>query len=132
MRNLFTFLVVSTILFSSCQGSDEVEIGNKTTMIVDPVYDAGTVVKGEVITAKIRIKNAGSYPLVIADVSPGCSCTVSEKPQDPIAPGEEITFLAHVDTDKISGSIVNKGINIVANTEPSVTTVVIRGKIKKK
>ena len=132
MRKLFTVIMISSVVLVSCGGSNDVEIGNKTTMIVDPVYDAGTVIQGEVVTAKIKIKNAGSYPLVIAEVSPGCSCTVSEKPQDPIAPGEEITFLAHVDTDKISGSIINKGINIVANTEPSVTTVVIRGKIKKK
>lgn len=131
MKKLSTLALLFFVL-AACTGSNEVEIGNKTTMIVDPVYDAGTVVKGEVVTAKIKVRNAGSYPLVIAEVSPGCSCTVSEKPQDPIAPGEETTFLAHVDTDKISGSVINKGINIVANTEPSVTTVVIRGKIKKK
>ena len=79
MRKLFTVIMISSIVLVSCGGSNEVEIGNKTTMIVDPVYDAGTVIQGEVITAKIKIKNAGSYPLVIAEVSPGCSCTVSEK-----------------------------------------------------
>lgn len=126
------FLSIGLFLgLTACTGSSEVEIGNKTTMTVDPVYDAGTVVKGEVITAKIKIKNDGSYPLVIASATGSCSCTVAEKPEDPIQPGEEKVILAHVDTDKISGSIINKSVNIVANTEPSITTVVIRGKIKK-
>ena len=54
MRKLFTVIMISSIVLVSCGGSNEVEIGNKTTMIVDPVYDAGTVIQGEVITAKIK------------------------------------------------------------------------------
>ena len=131
MKGLIIISTAFLTLLSSCVGSGEVEVGNKTVITVEPVYDAGTVMKGEVINAKIKVKNSGSYPLVIADVSGSCSCTVAEKPEDPIQPGEEAEILAHVDTDKISGSIVNKSVNIVANTEPSVTTVIIRGKIKK-
>lgn len=130
MRNLLFFFGLM-LLFQSCTGSSEVEIGNKTTIAVEPVYEAGTVVKGEVITAKIKVTNTGSYPLVIASVSPACSCTIAEKPEEPIQPGEEAIIVARVDTDKLSGSIVNKSVNIVANTEPSTTTVVIRAKMNK-
>jgi hypothetical protein len=129
MRYLFALLSFA-FLFHSCTGSSEVEIGNKTTMAVEPVYEAGKVVKGEVITAKIKITNTGSYPLVIASVSPSCSCTIAERPEEPIQPGEEQVIIARVDTDKISGKIVNKAVNIVANTEPSTTTVIIRAEIK--
>lgn len=130
MRSLYLFIGIA-LLFQSCSGSSEVEIGNKTTMAVEPVYDAGTVVQGEVITAKIKVTNTGSYPLVIASVAPSCSCTIADKPEEPVQPGEEAIIVARVDTDKLSGKIVNKAVNIVANTEPSTTTVVIRAKMNK-
>jgi hypothetical protein len=70
--------------------------------------------------------------LVIAAVQPSCSCTVAEKPEDPIAPGEEGEIVTRVDTYNLTGSNVNKQISIVANTEPSITEVFIKAKMKKK
>jgi hypothetical protein len=130
MKNLF-ILFSFAVLMQSCTGSSEIEIGNKTTMVVEPVYEAGSVVRGEVITAKIKVSNTGSYPLVIASVSPSCSCTIAERPEEPVQPGESAIIIARVDTGKISGKIVNKAVNIVANTEPSTTAVIIRAKINK-
>lgn len=125
------FLVI-TFGISACGGSNEVEIGNKTTMIVESVYDAGIVMKGEVIDAEFKLKNTGNYPLVIAEVQGSCSCTVAEKPTEPIQPGEEGIIKAKVNTDKTSGSMIAKSVRIVANTEPSVTEVIIRAKVKRK
>jgi hypothetical protein len=130
MRNLL-FLLGFGLLLQSCNGGSEVEIGNKTTIAVEPLYDAGTVVKGEVITAKIKVTNTGSYPLVIASVQPSCSCTIAEKPENPLQPGEEAIIIARVETDRLTGNYVNKSVNIVANTEPSTTTVVIKAKLNK-
>ena len=131
MKKILFFVALSFSLLS-CKGNQEVEIGNKTTMTVEPVFNAGTVIKGEVISARIKIKNSGSYPLIISDVRPSCSCTVAEKPEEPIAPGEEATILAHVDTDKTSGKMLAKSINIMANTEPFITTVIIKARVEKK
>ena len=41
------FLASSILVLVSCGGSDKVEIGNKTSMSVDLVYDAGDVMRGE-------------------------------------------------------------------------------------
>jgi hypothetical protein len=131
MKNLFLFAVLCFLLFS-CGGSSEVEIGNKTTLSVEPLYNAGKYIKGEVIKAKIKVRNTGSYPLVIADVTTSCSCTVPDKPKKPVQPGEEITIIARIDTKKTSGRLLNKSVNIVANTEPSVTTVVIKAEVEDK
>ena len=125
------FLLFFAVLVS-CGGNDAIEIGNKTTLEVEPLYDAGKVVKGEIIDAKIKVKNTGVYPLVIADVTTSCSCTVPEKPEEPIAPGEEVVIVAHVDTEKTSGRLINKSVTIVANTEPSNTTVIIRAEVLNK
>jgi len=131
MKKLLFFLVI-TFGISACGGSNEVEIGNKTTMIVESVYDAGIVMKGEVIDAEFKLKNTGNYPLVIAEVQGSCSCTVAEKPTEPIQPGGEGVIRAKVNTDKSPVSIIAKSVRIVANTEPSVTEVIIRAKVKRK
>ena len=98
-------------------------------MEVLTLFDAGEVMKGEVITAKFSIKNTGDYPLVIADVVGSCSCTVAEKPEEPIAPGESGDVLAYVNTDKLSAGPLNKSVRIVANTENSVTEVIVKANV---
>jgi hypothetical protein len=125
-------LFISSVLFlfSACSGSDKVEVGNKTTMLVNPVFDAGTVVKGELITAKFVVENTGKYPLVIAEVKGSCTCTVAEKPEDPILPGKSGIIKAVVDTDRTSTGMISKSVRIVANTEPSVTEVAIKATVK--
>jgi hypothetical protein len=125
-------LFISSVifLFSACSGSETVEIGNKTTMVVNPVYDGGTVIKGELITAKFLVENTGKYPLVIAEVKGSCTCTVAEKPEDPILPGNSGVIKAVVDTDRTSTGMISKSVRIVANTEPSVTEVAIKATVK--
>jgi hypothetical protein len=123
------FLASSILVLVSCGGSDKVEIGNKTSMSVDLVYDAGDVMRGEMIDATLKIKNTGSYPLVIKG---SCSCTVAEKPEAPIAPGDEGTIKAHITTKAASPGMLAKTVNILANTEPSRTEVVIKANILNK
>lgn len=124
------FFLAIFVLLSSCTGSNKVEIGNKTTMQVDPVYDAGEVMKGEVITAKFVVRNTGKYPLVISEVKGSCTCTVAEKPEKAINPGEEGIIKANVDTDRTSTGVISKTVTILANTEPSTTEVAIKAKVK--
>lgn len=135
----YVVLVLSLVGLFACEGSDKVAVGNKTTMLVEAVYDdrveesvvydAGTVIKGEVVTAKFKVTNTGSYPLVIASVTPGCSCTVADYPEEPLSPGESGYIMAHVNSDRIGTKIINKGMDITANTTPHITQLVIRGNI---
>jgi hypothetical protein len=129
MKKMMFFLPL-LMLISACGGNDSVEVGNKTTMMVDPVFDGGEVVKGEVITATFVVKNTGKFPLYISEVKGSCSCTVADKPEDPILPGDEGIIKAEVKTDNISAGIISKSVRIVANTEPSVTEVAIKAKVK--
>jgi hypothetical protein len=130
-------LFTGIMLLSSCgddsasaEGGENVEVGNKTTIVVNPIYDAGDVVKGEIITAVFTVKNTGKYPLVVSEVKGSCTCTVAEKPEKPIAPGSEAVIKAEVDTEETSSGDISKSVRIVANTEPSVTEVVIKAKVK--
>ena len=105
----------------SCTTETDVSPGNRTTMEVDAEFDAGEVVKGEFITAKFKVTNTGDYPLIISDVSAGCTCTVAKKPEEPVAPGESAEIVAQVDTDKTGVGSVVKSLRIVSNADPSVT-----------
>lgn len=131
MKNVFVFLSIALAL-SSCGGTEEVEIGNKTTMEVEPVFEAGKVLKGETIEAVFNIKNTGDYPLVVADIKGSCTCTVVEKPDEPIAPGDSFKIIAEVDTDRTSTGQISKGVTIVANTTPSITSVAIKATVLEK
>ncbi len=120
------------LLLSSCRGSDKVEVGQKTMMEVPKVYEAGKVIMGEKVDAEFVVKNTGDYPLVISDVKGGCTCTVVEKPSEPILPGEEFTIRAYVNTENVSIGTMNKPVTITANTEPSTTNVMIKALVMEK
>tara|TARA_B100001287_G_scaffold9565_1_gene7431 strand:+ start:5130 stop:5525 length:396 start_codon:yes stop_codon:yes gene_type:complete len=122
------FLLFSLI---SCSGENKLEIGQKTSMKIDKLFDAGTRVKGEVIEAKFNIENTGDYPLVFGEIKGSCSCTVAEKPDAPILPGEKGVILAKVDTESFRiNSEVSKYVTLVANTEPNRVTLRITAQIK--
>ena len=112
MKKIVFFLPVFLFL-SACEGSDSVEVGNKTTMQVDPIFDAGVVVKGEKVKAEFIVRNTGKYPLVIAEVKPSCSCTVGSKPEDPIKPGEEGIIKAEIDTDRTASGVISKRLELL-------------------
>lgn len=115
----------------SCTTETDLSPGNRTTMEVDAEFDAGEKVKGEFITAKFNVTNTGDYPLIISDVSAGCTCTVAKKPEEPVAPGESAEIVAQVDTDKTGVGSVVKSLRIVSNADPSVTVVKIKALVLK-
>lgn len=123
---LFALLTFGLI---SCSSKSEAEIGEYTTIEYEETFDAGTVAKGEIVEAKIEIKNTGEYPLIIASVRAACSCTVSEYSEEPVAPGEIAYIYAEVDTDKTGKGVISKPITISANTRPSSSKVTILAKV---
>ena len=128
MKKYLSLFILGIILIA-CSEQNEATIGQYTTIEVDSVFDAGTVAKGEIIKANIKVKNTGDYPLVIANVKGACSCTVTEYEEDPIPPGESIFIKAEVDTDKTGKGLINKSVSIMANTRPSLTKVIIKSKV---
>ena len=82
----YTLLNLSLVFFGCSE--NKLEVGQKTTMEIDSVFNAGTVVKVEIIHATFKVRNTGDYPLVFCEVRASCGCTVPSKPQKPIQPGE--------------------------------------------
>ncbi|WP_132054367.1 DUF1573 domain-containing protein [Pseudocnuella soli] len=84
---------------------------------IDSTYqDLGKVKKGQVVEISWRFKNAGDKPLVIQSVRPGCGCTVAEKPEAPLAPGEEGVIKGKFDSNSQSEGEHRKAISVDANT----------------
>lgn len=131
MKKMISFSLL-VMLLASCGGGTDYAIGEKTTMEINEIFDAGDVVKGEMITAEFTVKNTGDYPLVIAEAKGSCSCTVAEYPENPLAPGESGIISAHVDTDKVEAGLLNKSVRIVANTDPSIKQVLVRANVMRK
>lgn len=90
------------------------------TWLDSTFMDMGKVKEGQVVEVSFRFKNTGTKPLVIADVTASCGCTVPEKPEQPFAPGEEGVIKAKFDSKGRPGEN-RKHITVDANTNPSRT-----------
>ena len=119
--------------FLTACGSDSPSelVGYKTTMKVNSVFNAGKVARGEVIHANFVVENTGDYPLVLSDVTPSCSCTISDWSKDPIPPGEKGFVKADVKTESFSEGPVTRSVMILSNTTPPNTKVVVEATIIK-
>jgi hypothetical protein len=87
--------------FSKKNAEDALKDSANYTSIqwIDPVVqDLGKAKEGQVLEIDWKFKNTGNKPLVIADVHPGCGCTLADKPEEPIAPGKEGQIKAKFDT----------------------------------
>ncbi len=89
---------------------------------VEVKKDLGTINEGQQMEIIYRFKNTGKKPLTIAAAQPSCGCTVPQKPDKPIMPGDEGEIKAVFDSQGRAGTN-HKTITVTANTEPSTTHV---------
>ena len=108
------------VLLPNVQGSAAAakagEVKNLTTISwIDSVKHMGSVKSGEKVEIAFRFKNTGDQQLIVSDVIVSCGCTVAEKPQRPIAPGEEGVIKAEFNSTGRIGSN-HKTISVHTNT----------------
>jgi hypothetical protein len=78
---------------------------NCTTITwIDSVYtELDAVAKGQPVDVSWRFKNTGTKPMIIANVTTSCDCTVVERPKKAIAPGGSGIIKAEFDTKGLQG-----------------------------
>ena len=112
---LCSFLFAATALPLHAQPKLHVEGGTK--------LDFGTILRGDVVDRKVRVKNNGTDTLVLNRVVPSCGCTGAVASGDHIPPGKsgmvEITF----NSANFTGQ-VHKTVTIETNVPDSPRTVV--------
>jgi hypothetical protein len=94
----------------------------------DTLVDIGTLNEGEVIQYDARLRNVGSEPLVIKDISTSCGCTSVEYEKQPIASGEESGFSFRFDSRGMYG-VQMKLIEIETNASTRPYKIVVQAEV---
>lgn len=102
-----------------------------TMMVIDKLkHDFGDVESGSENTTRFKVTNTGKRPLIIEDVAASCGCTLPEKPDQPIAPGESDDIVVTFKPKPGQKNEIKKTVTITANTDPAVSQVEIRAFVK--
>ena len=78
--------------------------------------ELGKIKEGQTPELTWRFKNIGDKPLIVLNAQGTCGCTVAEKPEQPIAPGEEGVIKAKFSSEGRVGPN-NKQVIVQANTK---------------
>ena len=137
---IFLSILISSVVLISCDfrkknnskglSATELQMLNKptTVQVIDSMYDFGKVNEGELVQYNFRFRNTGKNPLVISNVSASCGCTVPEKPEKPIQPGE-IGFIKVTFNSERRPGEVNKSITISSNADPEFYELYLKGTV---
>jgi hypothetical protein len=140
MNRVFLIIVLPAILLSCdirhAKYKEDVDFGqtsssfkdSTTVQIIDSAYNFGKVTDGEKVEYNFKFRNSGKNPLIIASATSSCGCTVPEKPEAPIAPGE-IGYLKVVFDSKNRVGEVHKDITVVSNAYPSFPQLQLLGEV---
>jgi hypothetical protein len=93
-------------------------------------WNFGTAWQGQPLKHEFTVKNAGTAPLEISEVSSSCGCTVPTKPKSPLAPGESSTMTISYDSAKRTGE-AQQTVTLITN-DPARHSVPIKllGEVK--
>ncbi|HMK03139.1 MAG TPA: DUF1573 domain-containing protein [Ferruginibacter sp.] len=140
MKKYLLFLLVTAGLLScdvrrkdkiadDASKQNELALKETTTVeIIDSVYNFGKVSDGEKVEYNFRFKNSGKKPLVIINATASCGCTVPQKPEKPIMPGE-MGFIKAIFDSKGRVGEVHKTINVSSNANPGFPELVLLGEV---
>lgn len=113
------------------QARDEAMKNTTTVQLIDSAFDFGTIAQGEKVEYNYRFKNTGTNPLIIFKAEATCGCTIPEKPEKPLMPGEtgviKVVFNSAGKKDHQS-----KDITVTANTTPEFPVLKLTGTVKEK
>lgn len=141
----YVFILSLVAMLCACQTEiTEADLGAKTEFSIYPIYkdgkevkdpfvfDAGEVVKGEIIYVEFKMTNEGEIPLIINKIRPGCGCTnTTDAPRNPIAPGDSYVLKAEVNTATLSNKgKIKKNLRLDANVTPYPLELFITADLK--
>ena len=113
------------------EGPDEPKaIVKSTNVSVEyPVLELSGLRKDQVTEGEFLLKNSGSEPLIINNITTSCGCTVPEWDKSPIASGE-ITKVKVMIKPEETGYF-HKTVDVFCNTASGQIKLTIKGEVKK-
>ncbi|WP_046244447.1 DUF1573 domain-containing protein [Hymenobacter terrenus] len=91
-------------------------------------FDFGDIQPDTKVKHIFTFTNTGKSPLLIADATASCGCTTPSWTKEPVAPGAKGTMEVQFDSRGKVG-IINKQVSVRANTQPNITTILIKGNV---
>lgn len=91
-------------------------------------FDFGDIQPGSKVRHTFTFTNTGKSPLLIEDATASCGCTTPSWTKEPVAPGAEGKMEVQFDSHGKQG-IISKQVAVRANTQPSITTILIKGNV---
>jgi archaellum component FlaG (FlaF/FlaG flagellin family) len=136
----------AAFLFTSCDVRTKDKIDNNiatevkaldataaptSVQIIDSLYDFGKVAEGQNVEYSYRFKNTGTQPLIVTNVSASCGCTVPEKPEAPIKPGETGFIKVKFNSEGRPGA-THKAVTVLSNASPAFPDLILKGEVTPK
>lgn len=107
----------------------EIALKESTTVqIIDSSFNFGEIMEGEKVEYSYRFVNSGLKPLVIITASASCGCTVPQKPEKPVLPGET-GFIKIVFDSKGRVGNAYKTITVTSNAVPEFPQLILTGDV---
>lgn len=144
MKKVFSIFLILGFLYScdnirneNVSGDEQEAMNlhnrNDTTSVkmIDSVFVIGKITEGENASFSYRFKNTGEKPLVISSANASCGCTVPEKPEQPIMPGET-GFIKVVFHSKGRVGPIQKVVQVVSNAYPEIPVLKLTGEVMAK
>lgn len=140
MNKLLVILSLSSVLFSCDIRNDKPqhaehdlitagEFKDSTTVeIIDSIYNFGKIADGEKVEFSFRFRNTGKHPLIVSNAAASCGCTVPEKPEAPIKPGETGFIKVAFNSQGRVGD-VNKEVIVTSNAYPAFPALKLMGEV---
>ena len=102
-----------------------------SVQMIDSVYDFGHVTEGTKVSHDFEFKNTGKNPLVISSAHASCGCTVPEKPEEPVKPGETGIIKVVFNSASHPGP-AHKTIVVASNAYPQFSVLLVTGTVDSK
>mgnify|MGYP003536605047 FL=1 len=140
MKKLLLFLLIAATILS-CDSRRKDKIADDTVtqtekamketttvQVIDSSYNFGSVSDGEKVEYSYRFKNVGTKPLVVVETHASCGCTIPQKPEKPIMPGE-IGFIKIIFDSKGRVGNAYKTITVASNAKPEFPQLILTGDV---
>ena len=132
MKKIFSLLFVLTTLTLAVNAQNEsTDNPNAAEFKFEQTeHNFGTLDEGPKVTHVFNFTNTGKEPLIITSARASCGCTVPQKPEKPVLPGEVGEITVTYNTKGRVGNF-NKAITLTSNAKKSTFILKIKGEVVK-
>src|ERR1700709_1007748 len=141
MKKLLLIALIPSFLFS-CNIRRKSALANDAGVLIEndlkdstsvqvpqTTYTFDTATEGQKVEHNFSFINSGKKPLIIIKATASCGCTIADKPEMPILPGDTGLIKVVFNTEGKRGHN-HKTITVESNAYPSFPPLILTGEVK--